>query len=137
MLEVVAHEDDVELSVRKQVGELETVPLHEVDIGGQIGRDVSKIGRPLFAGADVADEVASVARDVEHRRGGVDIALQMAGDLLPYRVFALRLFLAETQRVDLLEVEVVAEPHRSCSFGFAALTYAGRRRPLWPALAIR
>src|SRR5262249_37454146 len=83
VLQVVAHEGDIEMRRRDQVGESEPVSLHEPDVLAEVSRHVAKVGRPLLARPNATDEMAAVARDIENHRARVDEPLQVAGDLFP------------------------------------------------------
>ena len=83
VLEVVAHEDRAEGARRQDGPQLQPARAHEVDVCGKLRADVAQVGRPALGRPDVADEVAAVAGDVEHRRGRVDPALEVVDDLRP------------------------------------------------------
>src|SRR5439155_21955285 len=70
----------------------------------EVGRDVPEVRRPPLGCVDVADEVAAIARDVEDAASGVDEALEVARDLAPDQVLAVRLPVAESLPVDGLEL---------------------------------
>ena len=103
MLEIVTHEDDVEVALRKMVQKLEPVCLDESDVLRQITRNVAKIGSPLLTGRDVANEVATIARKVEHDPVLGDEALEEAAYLTPD--FALSRSLSLTKPLAVNEIE--------------------------------
>ena len=103
VLEVVAHEDGPERPDRQVPFEIETVRLDEVDVGRQLGADVAQVRSPAVRRADVADEVAGVAGDVEDRRGRVDPLLEVPGDLRPDHVLLTPGDLREPLAVDVVE----------------------------------
>ena len=75
----------------------------EADVRRQRRADVADVSRPPLRGADGADEVAQVARDVDHTRAGRDVALKVAPELLPDGLFVRLVGLVEAVLVDLFE----------------------------------
>ena len=110
----------------------EAVALDEAHVGRQVLRHVPDIRRPLLSGRDVADEVAAIAGEVEHRARRVDLALQEAADLAPHQVLRPGLGVAEPVAVDVLEIHVrhvrrgrLAGAHGPTPFSTAASMRSG------------
>jgi hypothetical protein len=101
MLQVVAHEHDVEVVVGCRIGQREAVGLDESNVLRHAGGGIAQVGRPALGGADVADEVAGVGSDIEHLAGLGDVStLEEAADLPPDRLLRAALALSEAQVVD-------------------------------------
>ncbi len=103
MLEVVAEEREVEAVVRQDLRQVEATGAYEAHVRRQSRADVANVSRPALPGADVADEIAQVACDVDHPRAGRDVALKMPPELLPDGLFVRLVGLVEAVLVDLLE----------------------------------
>jgi len=89
--------------VGQHIGEVEAAGRHEVNVLRQRSADVADVGGPAFGGADVADEVAEVAGDVDDPGVGLDVALQETAELAPDLLLARLVLVAEAMFVDLFE----------------------------------
>src|SRR5205809_268028 len=89
--------------VRQDLRQVESAGADEANIRRQRRADVADIRRPPLTGADVADEVAEVARDVDHARAGSDVTLKVPTQLAPDRLLARLVGLVEALLVDLFE----------------------------------
>src|SRR2546426_1352649 len=103
MLQVVAEESEVEVIIGQHVRKVEPARANEVHILGQGARDVAYVRRPAIGGANVADEVAEVASDVDHARAWLDKALQVPAHLAPDGLLGDLVLATEPLLVDLFE----------------------------------
>ncbi len=103
MFEIVGEESEVEMLAGQHRCEVQPVRPHKVHISGQGRPDVSDVGGPTLMCIYVANEVAQVARDVEHARVRLDVSLQKLTELTPDRLFLVAVGLVEAEVVDLLQ----------------------------------
>src|SRR5881296_882439 len=103
VLQVVAEEGEVEVVVGEHVGQVEAARVDEAHVLRQLVLDRADVGRPSLPRLDVADEVASIAGDVDDSRVRLDVALEESAKLPPDRVLGRPVLLVEAEVVDLLE----------------------------------
>src|SRR6185503_7551093 len=104
VLQVVAHEDEVEVAVRDRLAQRQAVGLHEVHVRAESCANIADVGRPALACADVADEVAEVAGHVENSTVAGYPTLEVRGDLRPEAILRARVGVPEAVVVDPIEL---------------------------------
>jgi hypothetical protein len=96
VLEVVAHEDQVEVRTGKDSAEGKTVGCLEAHRGREILADVPEVDGPALRGSDVADEASTVTGDVENTRVNGNEALEIVRDFSPHASASHGILIAET-----------------------------------------
>ena len=117
--------------IGQHVRKVEPARAHEVHILGQGARDVAYVGRPAIRGANVANEIADVACDVDHPSAWLDKALQVPAHLAPDGLFGDLVLATEPLLVDLFENDRRQLAGGSHPIGVRFLLQSLERRGHW------